>query len=137
MVVQEHIEVRIVSEGHPLVELDEPDKLMVPPNSQVKFVEVSTGAEFSVRIQLWPGFNFYDADALYYEIYIDDIDFRHLGEINKRDVHQIDGKVRTHHTKLRASTFFHNAQDGGSELGNFQFGVLSMGKNLDQVLLAS
>jgi len=128
MVVQDHILVRVVSEGHCLTEHNEPGSPMVPPNTHVRYVEVSTGAKFAIKLQLLPGFDFQAADVLGYEVYIDDSTLNHYGKLLPNEGNPVNDKIRKHITESRAESVFYNSVTNSYESGGFQFGVLSMGK---------
>lgn len=128
MVKQDYIEVKIVSEKRALQDLGDPDGVVPPSNTHVKYIEVSTGAKFGVQIRLWPGFNFYEADCVYYRIYIDEADMYHFGEIANTSQDAPNGKASKHISRLRDNTDFYDEKTGRTENASYVFGVLSMGK---------
>ena len=132
MVRQDHILVSIISEGRVLTEYDEPDRASLPSNTHVKYIEVSTGARFGVKFQLWPGFDFHGADGVYWKFCVDDDETRYFGTLREPYGYPSNGKIKIHLTDVYDTVYF----KGESKESSFQFGPLSIGEYVQLSLMS-
>ena len=71
MYSQEFIQAEVLVDGQPLTEYPNPEGDAHDEDEMIRFVEAKAGKRFTVRVSLWPGFDFKKADVVRFELQFD------------------------------------------------------------------
>lgn len=121
---QDFIDVRIISNGVPLVEYHDPEGNSDNENSHTRYVEARTDQSFAVQVTFLPGFDLEFAPMLYAEVYIDDADDYRFITFEKAKVKHHKGVLRQEKQHTFEWKLYKNDATGDWEKFLFKFGAL-------------
>lgn len=121
---KDFIETRIVVNGQPLKEYQDPDN-----DDNVRYIQAIAGQTFMVEVTFLPGFNLRWAPYLYCEFWTDDADIFHYYRRPSQSVSHRKG-VLSKELKIQYDGARFKKDDGQWTTALLTFGALGIGKRV-------